>query len=97
MSAVEERKDDAPLTWETNDMSLAAWMRAKDMRLVSIHRGERRKEFRFVFDDPDGECPGHALDYLNSDAHAYDTALRALKKMCFGPSGIVGAVSKSRR
>lgn len=78
-------------------MSLAAWMRAKGKKIVSISKvPERRKEFRFVFHDNDGECDGLALDYLNSDAHAFDTALRALKKMCFGPNGVRSAVSRNR-
>lgn len=94
--AVAEECKGTPTIWETDDMSLAAWMRAQNIRLISIQRGERRREFRFTFDDPDNKCSGHALDYLNSDAHAYDTALRALKKMCFGPCGVVGAVAKRR-
>lgn len=85
-------------TWETTDMSLAAWMRARGKRIVSMSRVEnRRKEFRFVFDDAENECPGLALDFLNSDAHDFDTALRALKKMCFGPNGMRSAVSRRAR
>jgi hypothetical protein len=84
--------------WETTDMSLAAWMRARGKRLVSIHRVEkRRKEFRFLFKDDEAECDGLSLDFLNSDAHAFDTAIRALKKMCFGPNGVQSAVSKDQR
>lgn len=82
--------------WETTDMSLAAWMRAQGKRLIKISRNEeRRKEFRFVFEDkdPNTPCDGLALDFLNSDAHAFDTALRALKKMCFGPGGVRNAIS----
>ena len=84
--------------WETNDMSLAAWMRAKGKRILSVHRLDgRRREFRFVFRDEERECDGLALDFLNSDAHDYDTALRALKKMCFGPDGMRTAVAKEIR
>jgi len=84
--------------WETTDMSLAAWMRAKGKRIISAQRThERRKEFRFVFQDDEDECDGLALDFINSDAHAFDTALRALKKMCFGPNGMRGAVSRAAR
>lgn len=79
-------------------MSLAAWMRARGKRLLSIHKvPERRREFRFVFTDDEHECDGLALDFLNSDAHAFDTALRALKKMCFGPGGVRSAVSRVRK
>ena len=75
-------------------MSLAAWMRAKGKKIVSVSRvADRRKEFRFVFADENDECSGLALDFLNSDAHAFDTALRALKKMCFGPNGVRAAMS----
>ena len=89
MSAADEDS-----TWETTDMSLAAWMRAQGKRVLAVHRThERRKEFRFIFKDEDSECDGLALDFLNSDAHAFDTALRALKKMCFGPNGLKSAVS----
>ena len=80
--------------WATTDMSLAAWMRAKGKRIVSVQRmHETRKEFRFVFRDEADECGGLALDFLNSEAHAFDTALRALKKMCFGPQGLRSATS----
>lgn len=81
-------------TWQTTDMSLAAWMHARGKRIVSLQRiGDRRKEFRFVFRDVEQECDSLALDFLNSDAHAFDTALRTLKKMCFGPDGVRAAVS----
>jgi hypothetical protein len=90
----EDRSEDI---WETTDMSLAAWMRAKGKKIISLARTEpRRKEFRFVFQDKKHECGQLALDYLNSDAHAYDTALRALKKMCFGPNGMKSAMSRRR-
>lgn len=80
--------------WETTDMSLAAWMRAKGKRIISVQRVDnRRKEFRFVFRDNECECDNLALDFLNSEAHAFDTALRALKKMCFGPNGVRAAIS----
>lgn len=89
---------DEKAIWITTDMSLAAWMRAKGKRIISVQRiAERRKEFRFVFRDPDNECDGLALDFLNSDAHAFDTALRALKKMCFGPNGMKEAASLRTR
>ena len=79
--------------WETRDMSLAAWMHANNKRIVSLTRThERRKEFIFVFRDKEQECPNLALDFLNSDAHRFDTALRSLKKMCFGPNGIRSAI-----
>jgi hypothetical protein len=79
-------------------MSLAAWMRAKGKRILSISKvPERRREFRFVFTDEETECPGMALDFLNSDAHDFDTALRALKKMCFGPGGVRSAVARNGR
>jgi hypothetical protein len=84
--------------WETTDMSLAAWMRAKGKRIISVHKIEyRRNEFRFMFEDKKSECSGLALDFLNSDAHDFDTALRSLKKMCFGPLGIKEAVSTTSR
>lgn len=84
-------------TWQTTDMSLAAWMHARGKRIISLQRiADRRKEFRFVFRDPEHECDALALDYLNSDAHAFDTALRTLKKMCFGPEGVRSAVANRR-
>ena len=78
--------------WITTDMSLAAWMKAKGKAIVAIHK-VRRNEFKFSFRDDEHECPGLALDFLNSDAHLFDTAARALKKMCFGPDGVKEAVS----
>jgi hypothetical protein len=85
-------------TWRTNDMSIAAWLRTKDVRIVKIEKNpERPKEFNFVFDDSKNSCDEIALEFLNSDAHKFDTAMRTLKKMCFGPSGIRGRVGQRRR
>lgn len=79
------QKESPGPSWKTTDMSLAAWMRARGKPIISLSRVEgRRNEFQFVFRDEEENCNELALDYLNSDAHAYDTALRALKKMCFG-------------
>ena len=80
--------------WETTDMSLAAWMLAQKKTLAAVHRlSANGRDFRFVFDDDGQDCDSLALDFINSDAHSYDVAMRGLKKMLFGPSGIVNAVA----
>jgi hypothetical protein len=84
-------------TWETTDMSMAAWLLARRRKLVSLSAiPERRKEFRFLFEDRDGQCGSIALEFLNSDAHSFDTSMRSLKKMCFGPNGVRSAISSRR-
>ena len=88
-------KPDDNGVWITTDMSLAAWMKAKGKAIVAIHK-VRRNEFRFSFRDEEHECGSLALEFLNSDAHLFDTAARALKKMCFGPGGVKDAVMKNQ-
>ena len=79
-------------------MALAAWMLAQRKEIVSIHRTSANgREFRFVFDDRNSDCDSLALDFINSDAHSYDVAMRGLKKMLFGPSGITAAVASKYR
>jgi hypothetical protein len=83
--------------WETTDMSMAAWMRARGVDIVSIQKlPHSGRQFRFVFRDPENRCNDLALAFLNSDAHAFDTAMRALKKLCFGPNGVQQAGRGSR-
>jgi len=72
-------------------MALAAWMLAREKHIISVSKvPERRREFLFVFRDSEHECDALSMEFLNSDAHAFDTAMRALKKMCFGPNGLRG-------
>lgn len=81
-----------PDFYQTTDMSIAAWLRAKGIRLVAVQRlPDRKREFAFTFHDPKRGCDDLALEFLNSDAYAFDTALRALKKMCFSPSEMTNA------
>jgi hypothetical protein len=84
-------------TWETTDMSVAAWLLANKVRILAVRAlPERRREFRFTFDDDEGKCEPLSLSYLSSEAYAFDTAMRSLKKMCFGPGAQARTSNHSR-
>jgi len=40
-------------------------------------------KFEFVFDDNQGVCSGHFVDFLNGEFSTFDNHLKTLKKMIY--------------
>ena len=68
-------------SFETNDMSFAAYLTMHSVRLVSAKR--LGKTFKFTFVD-DGEIDKLRYQYTVSESSRFDDAVRKLKKLVFG-------------
>jgi hypothetical protein len=65
-------------TYVTTDLSLAAFLRLRGLKLLSASKHSTGR-FEFVFDD-DGTADSLSIDFANSEFAAYDANLRSLKK-----------------
>jgi hypothetical protein len=65
-------------TYETSDLSLAAFLKLRGMKLVNATKAGSGR-FQFTFED-DGRAASLVIDFTNSEFSAYDANLRALKK-----------------
>lgn len=70
------------MNYVTSEISLAAYLRMKGVKLVSASRSQSGK-FEFVFDDGAGICASHFIDFLNGEFSEYDSHLKSLKKMIY--------------
>ena len=68
--------------YSTPDLSLAAYLLMKGMRLLSAEKTLSGK-FNFSFSDPDSKAQKLAVDFLNSDFSDYDNHVRNLKKIIY--------------
>jgi hypothetical protein len=66
-------------TYTTTDLSLAAFLKLRGLKLLSATK-EGSGRFQFIFED-DGRVDALALEFANGEFSAYDANLRALKKM----------------
>jgi len=65
-------------TYVTTDLSLAAFLKLRGLRLLSASKHSTGR-FEFVFDD-DGTADSLSIDFANSEFSSYDANLRSLKK-----------------
>jgi hypothetical protein len=65
-------------TFETSDLSLAAFLKVKNFKLLKVSK-ESSGRFLFTFEDT-GNAEELAIEFTNSEFASYDSALRALKK-----------------
>ena len=70
------------LTYITSELSLAAYLKMKGVKLIKAGKTSTGK-FEFIFDDSQQDCGNHFVDYLNSEFSTYDAALKSLKKMLY--------------
>jgi hypothetical protein len=66
----------------TSDLSLAAFLLMKGLKLKSASRGQGGK-FIFSFDDPAGNGDKLAVEFVNSEFCEYDNHVRNLKKIIY--------------
>lgn len=65
----------------TNDMSFAAYLSMKGMRLLRANKLGR--SFKFVFENK-GNIEQLRFDYISSECSKFDDAVRKLKRIVFG-------------
>tara|TARA_E500000331_G_C17265911_1_gene717135 strand:+ start:1974 stop:2195 length:222 start_codon:yes stop_codon:yes gene_type:complete len=68
--------------YQTSDLSLAAYLLLKGVKLLKAEK-ENSGKFIFLFDDPDSKCKKLSLDFLNSELSEYDNHVRNLKKIIY--------------
>jgi len=60
-------------------LPLAGWLYMKDITLVDCWEDDRSSVF--LFDDPECKTKQMEIDFLNSEAHKHDQAVRTLKNL----------------
>ena len=71
------------MQYTTADISLAAFLLLKGMRIVSARR--EKGKFAFTFDDAENVAFGLSQEYVLSEYPRYDASLRQMKRMLYGP------------
>ena len=70
------------MVYTTSELALAAYLRMRSVKLISAAKTSTGK-FEFVFDDNQGVCAGHFVDFLNGEFSTFDNHLKTLKKMIY--------------
>ena len=70
------------MKYETSDLSIAAFLMMKGLKLLSADR-ESSGRFMFVFDDPNQKGVQLAIEFAGSDCAVYDNHVRNLKKILY--------------
>ena len=68
--------------FKTSDLSIAAYLMMKGMRLANAFRGPNG-QFMFEFDDPDNKGHQFSIEFTNSESAVYDNHVRNLKKILY--------------
>jgi hypothetical protein len=63
--------------FKTSDIGLASYILLKGGRLISAKRG--RLGYEILFDNSDGSCDTHSVEYLNSEFTKYDMYSKNLR------------------
>lgn len=64
----------------TNDMSFAAYLRLKDVKMVNAKKLGRTFKFSFVYESRIEQLK---IDYINSESSRHDDEIRKLKKILY--------------
>ncbi len=70
------------MTYKTSDIAIAAYLMMKGMTLIDARRKQGGR-FHFEFDDPGGDGPKHAINYVNSESAKFDSHIKNLKNIIF--------------
>ena len=68
--------------YKTSDLSIAAYLMMRGMRLTNAFRGSNG-QFMFEFDAPNSEGQKFANEFTNSESAVYDNHVRNLKKILY--------------
>ena len=70
------------MTYKTSDLSIAAYLMMKGMKLLDAKRASSG-QFMFEFDDPQGKGVQLAIEFPGSECAVYDNHVRNLKKILY--------------
>ena len=70
------------MTYKTSDLSIAAFLMMKGMKLLDAQRLQSG-QFMFEFDDPQGQGIKSAIEFTSSACAVYDNHVRNLKKILY--------------
>ena len=68
--------------YNTSDLSIAAYLMMKGMKLQNAYRGSNG-QFMFEFEDPEGKGVQLAIEFTNRDCAVYANHVRNLKKILY--------------
>jgi hypothetical protein len=66
-------------TYVEGDLEVAAYLEFRGFRCVDTHY-EQGKQYKFLFEDPEGRCPSVAMEFLVSDEKRYADALVSMRR-----------------
>lgn len=71
------------LTFETDDIALASYLKMKGVDLVRYDQSDSKVVFHFADSNVDGttECRKKHVEFLNSECKLFDSFVRDFKKM----------------
>ncbi len=69
-------------TYKTSDLSIAAYIMMKGLKLINANRGTNG-QFQFEFNDPTGLGTKYAIEFTSSECAVYDNHVRNLKKILY--------------
>jgi len=69
-------------TYKTSDLSIAAYIMMKGMKLINANRSSSG-QFQFEFEDPNDLGTKYAIEFTSSDCAVYDNHVRNLKKILY--------------
>lgn len=70
------------MTYKTSDLSIAAYLMMKGLKLIDAKRAQSG-QFMFEFSDADGDAVRLAIEFTGSDFAVYDNHVRNLKKILY--------------
>tara|TARA_R110001592_G_scaffold188358_4_gene433571 strand:+ start:53049 stop:53264 length:216 start_codon:yes stop_codon:yes gene_type:complete len=68
--------------YKTSDLSIAAFLMMKGMKIINAHRSNTG-QFMFEFKDPDNKGQQFAIEFTNSESAVFDNHVRNLKKILY--------------
>jgi hypothetical protein len=68
--------------YKTSDLSIAAYLMMKGMKLVDASRN-KSGQFMFEFNDPNSQGTKFAIEFTNSESAVFDNHIRNLKKILY--------------
>ena len=68
--------------YKTSDLSIAAYLMMKGLKLSNAYR-DSNGQFMFEFADPDQLGVTYAIEFASSDCAVYDNHVRNLKKILY--------------
>ena len=70
------------MTHTTSELPFAAYLKMRGVKLLTAAKNTSGR-FEFVFDDPNGACEAHLVDFLNGEFSTFDAQMKALKKAIY--------------